>query len=368
MLVKTDNNLSGLKRRIDLSQPQQNTADGTVSPIIDKFHRSLLALRISVTDRCNHRCPYCMPKESFSKSYSFIPYEEYLSFEEIATLARAFVSLGVVKIRLTGGEPLLRPRISELIRMLKEIDGLEDLALTTNGSLLAKHAAELKSAGLNRLTVSLDSVDPNIFKTMSGGAGDLNDIFTGITEAEKAGFNQIKINAIAQKGLNPDDILNLVRQFKGTNHILRFIEYMDAGNCNGWRKENVLSSEEILKLINQTFPLKRLNPNYPGEVARRYQFIDGNGEIGLISSITQPFCQDCTRMRLSADGKLYNCLFAENGLDIKKALRQNSSKEDFISAIVNLWKDREDRYSQLRNELQALNKVPQKIEMFAIGG
>ncbi len=335
----------------------------------DRFKRPLQDLRISVIDRCNFRCPYCMPEREYSKHYKFLKEKEWLNFDEINRLVKLFVRLGVRKVRLTGGEPLLRPQLNELIATLNKIDGVEDLALTTNGALLSEHAKKLKQAGLKRLTVSLDSLDTRVFKFMSGQKGSLQKILQGIKAAEDAGFDSMKINMMVQKGVNDQSILDLVKYFKDTPHVLRFIEYMDVGNCNHWESQYVLPSKEIVKIINAHFPIELIEANYFGEVAERYRFKDGQGEIGFISSVSQPFCGSCTRARLSTDGKLFTCLFASQGVDLKTPLREGASDQEILDLIGEVWQKREDRYSELRFEpKKPAIKILPKVEMFQIGG
>jgi len=341
---------------------------GNAHQLLDQFQRPLQDVRISVIDRCNFRCTYCMPEEEYSHSYNFLKEKEWLEFDEIVRLTKILVNLGTTKVRITGGEPLLRPNLSELIRRLTKISGIEDLALTTNGSLLVKQAAELKNAGLHRLTVSLDTLDENIFHQMSGGKGSVNQILEGIAEAQRVGFKSIKINAVVKKGINDHTILDLIKHFKGTDQVVRFIEYMDVGNCNHWQGEHVLPNAEILEMIHTQFPLKPLNANYYGEVAERYRFADGSGEVGFISSITQPFCGSCTRARISADGKFYTCLFATQGTDLRAALRSDASDEKIYGIIKHIWLGRADKYSENRGLFRSLKEKPHKVEMFQIGG
>ena len=336
--------------------------------IRDKLNRPIQDLRVSVIDRCNFRCNYCMPKDEYAKHYQFLKTNEWLSFDEIERLVRLFVSLGVRKVRVTGGEPLLRPELPTLIERLSNIPSIEDLALTTNGSLLAGHAAALKKSGLERLTVSLDSLDARVFKTMSGEKGTLKNVLDGISAAEEAGFGSIKINVVIQRGVNDHTVMDLVEHFRGTKHVLRFIEYMDVGNCNHWQNAYVVPSKEILKEIEAHYPLRPVDAHYFGEVAERYAFSDGKGEIGFISSVSQPFCQSCTRARLSTDGKLFTCLFAGDGTDLRAPLRAGKNDEEVLEIIKTAWQKREDRYSELRSKLIAQNPHGHKVEMFQIGG
>jgi cyclic pyranopterin phosphate synthase len=332
--------------------------------LADSLGRSLRDLRVSVTDRCNFRCVYCMPREVFGRDYSFLPHADLLTFEEIARLARLFKAHGIEKIRLTGGEPLLRRNIERLVEMLAGIGGL-DLTLTTNGSLLAKKARGLKAAGLNRVTVSLDALDDDIFRAMNDADFPVARVLEGIDAATEAGLAPIKINAVVKRGMNEREILPLARRFKGSGHILRFIEYMDVGHTNGWRMDDVVPSAEVLRVIGAELPLEPVDPNYQGEVAGRWRYADGDGEIGVISSVTQAFCRDCTRARLSTEGKLYTCLFATQGFDLRALLRDGSSDERLSDAIAAIWQQRSDRYSEIRSE--NTSALP-KIEMSYIGG
>ncbi len=334
----------------------------------DTQGRPMHDLRISVMDRCNFRCPYCMPREKFHEKYQFMRTAERLSFDEIVRLARLFVPLGVRKLRLTGGEPLLRANLPDLISDLNSVAGIDDVALTTNGVLLAQHAAELVAAGLKRVTVSLDSLDPEVFKKMNGGMGVVEDVLAGIEHARHAGLEPIKINAVIQRGLNDHTALDLVERFRGTGVIVRFIEYMDVGNRNDWRPELVMPSKELAARIHERWPIEPMQANYRGEVAERYGFKDGKGEVGFISSVTQPFCGDCSRARLSADGVLYTCLFATAGTSLRDVLRSGATDEDITETLRNVWLKRGDRYSELRADLrQKAGKQP-KIEMYYIGG
>ena len=325
-------------------------------------------LRISVMDRCNFRCPYCMPRETFHEKYRFLGSHERLSFDEIVRLARLFVQLGVRKLRLTGGEPLLRPNLTELIGDLTGIPGIEDVALTTNGMLLAKYASELKAAGLKRITVSLDSLDPAVFARMSGGFGSPGEVVEGIERARRAGLEPVKINAVVQRGVNDHTVLELLERFRGTGVIVRFIEYMDVGNRNHWSSELVVPSRELAARIAARWPLASLEPGYRGEVAERCAFADGQGEVGFISSVSQPFCGDCSRVRLSSDGALYTCLFATRGTSLRDALRGGASDEQLLELISGVWLRRADRYSELRASLPHGAEEPRKVEMFYIGG
>ena len=332
--------------------------------LTDKLTRPLRDLRISVTDRCNFRCVYCMPKEVFGSDYHFLDRKEVLTFEEIARLARIFVSHGVQKIRLTGGEPLVRKDLPLLVKMLAEIPGL-DLTLTTNGSLLEKQARSLKEAGLSRVSVSLDSLDNEVFKSMNDVDFPVDRVIRGMDAAAKVGLTPIKVNMVVKRGLNEDSILPMARFFREKGYILRFIEYMDVGSTNGWRMDDVVPAAEIVKRISAEMPLEPANPNYIGEVAERWRYKDGTGEVGVIASVTQAFCRTCNRARLSAEGKLYTCLFAVQGHDFRSLLRSGASDEEISQAIERVWNLRSDRYSELRSE-KTVN-LP-KVEMSHIGG
>ena len=334
----------------------------------DKFGRPMRDLRISVTDRCNFRCPYCMPAELFGESYKFLPKDEILSFEEITRLVRIFVDLGVQKLRITGGEPLLRNDLPKLVAMLAAIEGVDDLTLTTNGYLLAQQAQALKDAGLNRVTVSLDSLDDEIFKKMNGRGFASHRVIHGIGKAAEVGLSPIKINAVVQKGVNDDTIVELARYFRSKGHIMRFIEYMDVGNRNGWKWDEVVPAAEIIQRINAEMPLEPLESGYRGEVAMRHRYRDGEGEIGVIASVTEPFCGDCTRSRLSTDGMIFTCLFASKGISLRDPMRSGASDDELRDLIARVWGNRVDRYSEERSELAALQNAPKKIEMYQIGG
>lgn len=330
----------------------------------DRRGRVLHDLRISVTDRCNFRCIYCMPKSVFSKDYPFLGRNELLSFEEIERVARIFVSHGVRKIRITGGEPLLRRGVAELIGMLARIPEIE-LTLTTNGVLLPRLAPRLKAAGLQRITVSLDALDDPTFKAMNDVDFPVSDVLAGIDAAAAAGLAPIKINMVVKRGMNDHGILPMARHFRRSGHILRFIEFMDVGASNGWKMDQVVPSREIIDLIGAEFPLEPINPNYDGEVAERWRYIDGGGEIGVISSVTQAFCSTCSRIRLSTEGRLYTCLFAQEGHDLRSLLRSGASNAQLTAFIGGLWRGRDDRYSEIRTAETAALK---KIEMSYIGG
>ncbi len=334
----------------------------------DTLGRPLHDLRISVMDRCNFRCPYCMPKETFHEHYRFLKSSERLSFDEITRLTRLFVELGVKKVRLTGGEPLLRPNLAELVGELTAIEGVQDVALTTNAVLLAQHAAELKANGLHRITVSLDSLDPEIFRQMSGGFAERERVLEGIQAALDAGLTPIKINAVVQRGLNDHTAVDLVEHFRKTPVIVRFIEYMDVGNRNHWSLDRVVPSRELVERIGARWALHPVEENYRGEVAERYAFDDGGGEIGFISSVTNPFCGACTRARLSSEGVFYTCLFATQGTDLRAPLRSGATDDELRTLIANTWQRRGDRYSEQRSTLSAREHALRKIEMYYIGG
>lgn len=334
--------------------------------VTDTFGRTMHDLRISVTDRCNFRCVYCMPKEVFGSDYQFLPHKDILTYEEIARIVRIFVDCGVKKVRLTGGEPLLRRDIERLIEMLADVPGLEDLTLTTNGSPLTKEKANaLKRAGLRRLTVSLDSLDDAVFQAMNDVSFSVARVLKAIDHAATAGLSPIKVNMVVKRGLNEDGILPMVRYFRGTDHIVRFIEYMDVGASNGWKLDDVVPAAEMVQMINAEYPIEPSDSNYEGEVAQRWRYRDGGGEIGIISSVTQPFCGSCSRARLSAEGSLYTCLFATKGHDLRHVLRRGASDDEIKALLINIWSGRIDRYSDLRTAETAT--LP-KIEMSYIGG
>lgn len=326
--------------------------------------RPVRDLRISITDRCNFRCVYCMPKAVFGRDYPFLPRTDLLSFEEITRIARRFAAIGVKKFRLTGGEPLLRHGVEKLVEMLSAIPGTE-LTLTTNGALLAQKAASLQSVGLQRVTVSLDALDDAIFLRMNDAGFPVAKVLAGIEAAARVGMAPIKINMVVKRGTNENQILPMARHFRGSGHILRFIEYMDVGSSNGWQLEQVMPSAEVLRLIGSEFPIAPIDPNYPGEVAERWRYLDGAGEIGVISSVTRAFCNDCSRIRLSTEGKLYTCLFASEGHDLRQRLRDGAGDHEIDETIAVVWQNREDRYSALRT---AATPGLKKIEMSYIGG
>lgn len=340
---------------------------GQQTPIMDRFERPLRDLRISVTDRCNFRCTYCMPSDIFGPNYPFLKKTQLLSYEEITRVARLFASLGVRKLRITGGEPLMRRDLYRLIEMLHEIDGIDDIAMTTNGSLLPKQAEKLSEAGLKRVTVSLDSLDDERFGKINGMGIHVEKVLKGIEAAEAAGM-KVKVNMLVKKGVNDDEIVPMARFICGKGHILRFIEYMDVGNSNGWKLDDVVTKKEILKRLHAQIPLEPVDPNYFGEVASRYRFKDGEGEIGIISSISDTFCSSCTRARLSADGRIYTCLFATEGTSLRNPLRNGANDEELLRIIKQTWGNRIDRYSAERTEETIASRKNQKIEMSYIGG
>ncbi|MDI9239351.1 GTP 3',8-cyclase MoaA [Lysobacter sp. LF1] len=329
---------------------------------LDRRGRPLRDLRLSVIEACNFRCPYCMPADRVPDDYGFDAASR-LDFDEIETLVRGFVSLGVSKLRLTGGEPLLRKRLPTLIERLASIDGLEDIALTTNGSLLAPQARALREAGLGRITVSLDALDPDRFHQMSGGRGEVADVLAGIEAAQAAGFGSLKLNCVVERGINEDQVLPLVEHFRGSGHVVRFIEYMDVGTCNGWVRERVVPSTELRDRIAARWPIRPLEAQYRGEVASRYAFEDGQGEVGFVSSVSEPFCGDCHRARVSADGRLYTCLFAADGHDLRPALSQG--QDVLRERVASVWSGRVDRYSEVRGAATASRR---HVEMYLIGG
>jgi cyclic pyranopterin phosphate synthase len=347
--------------------PESEAAPDAVV-IRDAVRRPMHDLRISLLDRCNFRCPYCMPVAEFHEDYEFLKRPERLTHDEILLVARAAVGLGVSKLRLTGGEPLLDKKLPDLVAGLAALPGVEDLALTTNAMLLAPVAQELAGAGLHRVTISLDSLDEEVFRRMSGGRGDLGKVLAGIDAAEKSGLAPIKINVVVQRGVNDHTVLDLLEHFRGTEHIVRLIEFMDVGNRNGWRMKQVVPSRELLATVEKHWPLRAVGRNYPGEVARRYQFVDGQGEIGFISSVTEPFCGACSRARLSADGVLYTCLFATNGTDLREPIRNGADDEEVGEILTRTWLQRADRYSELRRPDIAEAHHFSKVEMYRIGG
>jgi GTP 3',8-cyclase len=340
---------------------------GAQNPL-DRLGRPLHDLRISVMDRCNFRCPYCMPKEQFHENYQFLKSRDRLSFDEIVRLTKLFAGLGVRKVRLTGGEPLLRANLADLVGDLTGIPGIEDIALTTNGVLLANHAVDLHANGLRRITVSLDTLDKDIFTRMSGGFGALDQVLGGIESAIAAGLTPVKINAVIERGVNDHTALDLVEHFRGTPVIVRFIEFMDVGNRNHWRPDMVVPSRELAARVAARWPMHPVAQNYAGEVAGRWRFDDGGGEVGFISSVSQPFCGACSRARLSSEGKFYTCLFATQGIDLRAPLREGADDAELLRIIRGAWLRRTDRYSELREELRRDTPETKKIEMYYIGG
>jgi len=338
------------------AQPQPSTAP------LDRLGRPLRDLRLSVIEACNFRCGYCMPADKVPDDYGFDATGR-LSFDEIETLVRGAARLGVSKLRITGGEPLLRKDLPALVARLARIDGVDDLAMTTNGALLARHARALREAGLRRITVSLDALDPALFRELSGGRGDVSDVLAGIAAAEAAGFRKLKINCVVQRGVNDHEALALAGHFRGSGHVVRFIEYMDVGTCNGWQRGRVVPSAELRDRIHARWPLHALDANYRGEVAQRHAFDDGGGEIGFVSSVTAPFCGDCHRARVSADGRLYTCLFSAEGTDLRPSLAQGDLA--LAARLADLWTARADRYSELRGSARASRR---HVEMFLVGG
>lgn len=334
--------------------------------IVDTLKRPLRDLRLSVTDRCNFRCRYCMPEEIFGADYPFLPAENILSFDELERLTRLFASLGVKKVRITGGEPLLRKGLPDLINRLKQIEGIDDIAITTNGSLLKKHAEALSKAGLSRVTVSLDSLDEVRFQELNGNRGSVKRVLEGIEAAALAGIS-VKINMVVQKGKNEQDILPMAQYFKGKKHTLRFIEYMDVGNSNGWKMDEVITKKQILDIVGQEMPLEEIPPHYKGEVATRYRYVGTEEEIGIISSVTDSFCSTCSRARVSAEGKLYTCLFASKGYDLRKLIRSEASDHNVCDTISDIWNHRKDRYSDERANGRQVQGA-EKVEMSHIGG
>ncbi|QGZ39284.1 cyclic pyranopterin phosphate synthase [Pseudoduganella flava] len=366
IIILSDGRSKPLTIPADLAPPTGEVRDRLARPLRD--------LRISITDRCNFRCVYCMPKEVFDKDYQYLPHSSLLTFEEIARVARQFVAHGVEKIRLTGGEPLLRKNIERLIEMLAQLTTVDgkplDLTLTTNGSLLARKAKALKEAGLQRVTVSLDALDDATFRAMNDVDFAVADVLEGIEAAYDAGLGPIKVNMVVKAGMNEQEILPMARHFRNTPHILRFIEFMDVGASNGWNMKDVIPSAEIVRRIGAEMPLAAIDPNYTGETAARWRYTDGGGEIGVISSVTQAFCRDCTRARLSTEGKLYTCLFATQGHDLRALLREGHSDAELSAAIGELWRVRGDRYSELRtiNTDGLARTAARKVEMSYIGG
>jgi cyclic pyranopterin phosphate synthase len=341
--------------------------DPSRSDIRDRLGRPVRDLRISVTDRCNFRCNYCMPAEIFGETYEFLPRAEILTFEEIERLVRLLVPLGVRKLRITGGEPLLRQGLPDLVRRLVAVPGLEDTALTTNATLLPKLAGPLREAGLERVTVSLDSLDEDVFQAMNGDKLGVARVLEGIEAAEAAGLTPIKLNCVVQRGVNDHTLVDLAAHFKGSGQIVRFIEYMDVGTRNGWELEHMLPATDIVALLDDAFGIEPVDPNYAGEVAERWRYRDGSGEVGIIASVTQPFCGGCTRARLTTDGQLVTCLFASHGTDLRGPLRDGTSDEVLSALLERVWLGRDDRYSERRSAFTA-DGGPERIEMYQVGG
>jgi len=343
--------------------PEWDDLDNAGGALVDTLGRPLRDLRISVTDRCNFRCRYCMPKEIFGPDFAFLPRSAVLSFEEIARLARLSAALGVRKFRLTGGEPTLRAQLPALVRLLREIPDVE-IAMTTNGTMLKSLAAPLREAGLDRVTVSLDSLDDPTFRAMNDMDFPVALVLDGIEAAAAVGL-PVKINAVVRRGVNDHTLIDLAGRFRGTPHTVRFIEFMDVGTTNGWRLDEVLPASDLVRMIDERWPLEPVEARYPGEVARRYRYRDGAGEVGMITSVTQPFCGTCTRIRLSAEGKIYTCLFAVDGVDLREAMRESATDDVLTSLIESTWRARDDRYSELRSQ-----STPglRKVEMSYIGG
>ncbi len=334
-------------------------------PVTDQMDRPLRDLRLSVTDRCNFRCVYCMPREVFGPDFEFLQRRQLLTFEELTRLTRVFATLGVEKVRITGGEPLLRREVETLVAMLSEIEGIRDLTMTTNASLLSRKAEALARAGLRRITVSLDALDDAVFREMADTAVPVERVLEGIEAAAAVGLRPVKVNMVVKRGANEDQIVAMADHFRGTGHVLRFIEYMDVGNTNGWRMDDVVPAREVHDRIHARWPLEPVDPNYTGEVADRYRYRDGAGEIGIIASVTRPFCDTCTRARVTADGELFTCLFARRGHDLRARLRGGASDAELRESLASIWSGRTDRYSQLRS--QATVDLP-RVEMSRIGG
>ncbi len=347
---------------------ESTTIHSAATEVRDTCERPLQDLRISLLDRCNFRCPYCMPEAEFGEDYQFLTRRQMLSHDEIFRVAAIAVGLGVSKLRLTGGEPLLDKKVASLIAKLSTLDGVDDLALTTNGVLLAPVAQSLADAGLHRVTISLDSLDEEIFRRMSGNRGELSKVLEGITAAERAGLTPIKINVVVQRGVNDYTVLDVLEHFRGSGHIVRLIEFMDVGNRNGWSIDQVVPSRDLVKMIHARWPLRAVGRNYPGEVASRYKYLDGEGEVGFISSVTEPFCGACSRARLSADGTLYTCLFATNGTNLMEPLRNGASDAEIADILRSVWVKRRDRYSETRVLEPQERPLVSKVEMYRMGG
>ena len=353
---------------MDTEVRMRTASPGTSLPTNDALGRPLHDLRISLLDRCNFRCPYCMPETEFHADFQFLKKQQLLSHAEILKIAAVAVSLGVSKLRVTGGEPLLDKKVHELLAGLSQLPGVEDLALTTNGMLLGPMAQRLADSGLNRVTISLDSLDPDVFRRMSGGRGDIDKVLKGIDAAVSAGLTPIKINAVVQRGVNDHTVPDLLAHFRGSGHIVRLIEYMDVGNRNGWKMDEVVPSKELLAVVKNRWSLSPVGRSYPGEVAQRYHYDDGQGEIGFISSVTEPFCGACSRARLAADGVLYTCLFATTGISLREPLRKGADEAELRDILSRIWLQRADRYSELRRPRVAESHSLSKVEMYRIGG
>jgi cyclic pyranopterin phosphate synthase len=361
------------RRRADGRYDLAVSPAASPAAVTDTLGRPLHDLRISVTDRCNFRCTYCMPREVYGRDFAFLPRAELLTFEEITRLTRLLVADGVAKVRLTGGEPLLRRDLDRLVAMLAALPGVADLALTTNGSLLARHAAALAGAGLRRLTVSLDALDDATFRRLNDVDFPVARVLAGIAAAEAAGLAPLKINMVVRRGVNEHSVLPMARHFRERGHVLRFIEYMDVGHTNGWRMDDVVPAREVVAMIDAELPLVALPPRYRGEVATRWRYRHGGGEIGVIASVSQPFCGDCTRLRLTADGQLYTCLFGNHGHDLRGPLRAGASDDDLRARVRAIWAARDDRYSELRTRATVSGRAlptidPARVEMSRIGG
>ncbi len=344
---------------------EQNQNDLKLDLPSDQLGRELAYLRISLTDQCNFRCTYCMPAHIFNNGYNYIPRSDYLSFEELARLTQVLADMGVRKIRLTGGEPLMRVGVEDLVEMLIQIPGIDEVTMTTNGYLLARKAALLKRAGLSRLNVSLDSLDPDTFRVMNGGRAELQDVLGGINAAEDAGFESIKINSVVKRGVNEHGVVDLVMHFRERGHTVRFIEYMDTGTVTDWHIDQVVTADEMIAMIHKRAPIKPLPPERDDDVARRYRFVDGGGEVGFITSVSDPFCGGCTRLRLTADGKIFTCLFGVVGHDLRKLVLEDATDNDIVKFISKIWRRRSDRYSEVRSQISIPLK---KVEMNRVGG
>ena len=344
---------------------ERNQNDLKLNVPHDRLGRELAYLRISLTDQCNFRCTYCMPAHIFNIGYNYIPRSDYLSFDELARLTHVLAGMGVRKIRLTGGEPLMRVGVEQLVEMLIPIHGIDEVTMTTNGYLLARKAVALKHAGLSRLNVSLDSLDPDIFRVMNGGRAKLEDVLRGIEAAEVAGFESIKINAVVKRGVNDHGIVDLAMHFRERGHTVRFIEYMDTGTVTDWHIDQVVAADEMIAMIDGRAPIEPLPPERDDEVARRYRFVDGGGEVGFITSVSEPFCGGCTRLRLTADGKIFTCLFGVVGHDLRKLLLESATDDDIVDYISKVWRRRSDRYSEVRSQISIPLK---KVEMNRVGG